>query len=555
MDEVAVAPKGTAADTLDLHGFDACVVVPPSDPNMLRGVGGDDVTGYRLGPCVADRVVYADTAVNVDQYKLERIEKKQVKPQFTTADRQHFGAYTRRMITDVFTKRRIMEWIDKYPTLHEMKSAKWSEERMAKAIEELWGNVDNLYEFKAKIKAEPSNPDKPPRGLIADGDLGQVMALASVKCLEDIMFSEENFEQMSIKHLGKREAMQRVSERLRDPRHDRHIIEGDGSAWDTTMSADLRAMVENPILVHISSVLVESGIIPQQWADAHLTANSKKKLRLAVRMKLWYKKKGYVIIDAIRRSGHRGTSCLNFLENHALWSVVLFAGNAHNWVNSKCRSQPDRWGHTCHKKDSMEGDDSILSTSEDYSERRVEIEGIFKRFGINMKLKFPKVAAEFTGWLIRVDRHGTVPGEMMPDLPRALASSSISVSRDIVDAAKAGDMTRVAAMAASVYVSRAHDFSGFAPTVSNLFMKLAESWSDKPIMDHEMKMRTMKVDIKDILSEIWANNAASSVNEAGRLSGLGWNTSASELASVAGGAFTHFDSDEGFTRALPASWR
>ena len=61
---------------------------------------------------------------------------------------------------------------------------------------------------------------KPPRFLITSGDNGQMMTILPLNCMEDMLFKHLN---AAIKGFG------------------RSNIEGDGSAWDTCCSVDLRA--------------------------------------------------------------------------------------------------------------------------------------------------------------------------------------------------------------------------------------------------------------------------------------------------------------------------
>ena len=50
------------------------------------------------------------------------------------------------------------------------------------------------------------------------------------------------------------------------------VIEGDGTAWDTTCSKALRERTENVILAYIGSWIKVSMLHPDAWVDAHQTA-------------------------------------------------------------------------------------------------------------------------------------------------------------------------------------------------------------------------------------------------------------------------------------------
>merc|ERR1719499_1352467 len=84
----------------------------------------------------------------------------------------------------------------------------------------------------------------------------------------------------------------------------RLVFEGDGSAWDTTCGAELRDCVENPVILRVADVLKVHMSQPLTWVDAHSQACTRKKLVLSFTKN---KEKQKFLINAIRRSGHRGT--------------------------------------------------------------------------------------------------------------------------------------------------------------------------------------------------------------------------------------------------------
>jgi len=65
------------------------------------------------------------------------------------------------------------------------------------------------------VKLEPMPEGKAPRMLIADGDEGQVLALLTICCIEDLI--KKHMPKKTIKGLGKRKAMERIAAELRVP--------------------------------------------------------------------------------------------------------------------------------------------------------------------------------------------------------------------------------------------------------------------------------------------------------------------------------------------------
>jgi len=145
-----------------------------------------------------------------------------------------------------------------------LKSKKWTAERFAIEFKNACCRMEPEAMVKIFIKAEPmpdngeSDPElaggsKAPRFLQSDGDLGAVMALFTIKVFEHILFDDKLCGKRSIKHMSKSEAMDRVAEAFKFA--DARLVEGDGSAWDTCCSLQLRNLIENPILVYIMHVL------------------------------------------------------------------------------------------------------------------------------------------------------------------------------------------------------------------------------------------------------------------------------------------------------------
>lgn len=372
------------------------------------------------------------------------------------------------------------------------KSAKWNETRATRELNNLRNTYAPRYKFSAAIKLEPSKNGKPPRLLIADGDKGQVMAWVMMATLEKWIF--KRYQHRSIKALPKKEAMQRVVKMLgqTDPRDPDTpvpvaVLENDGSAWDACMSELLRELTENPIMDDFSELIEKYFMTeaPQDFLDARKTSNRLKTLGLELRKdkggttpadscdlprgKCWR-----TVIRAIRRSGCRGTSVLNFLSNMVCWCWVLGGRNAAalirpNGAKVVCVDGVARFVKMC-----FEGDDSILtlwanggapSMSAEFKEM------LGKRWtslGHRPKLHWrrPGEVAEFTGWHFSVDYLGLDPTCMAPDLIRSLTAMAYSTNPAAVAAAASGDRKAMMEAVAPGMLAKVYPWALYYPVLA-----------------------------------------------------------------------------------------
>jgi hypothetical protein len=520
------------------------------------------VVGCLVGPCQVKPNVYAKTASNVKAAIEERINKKARKCQLSRTAKARVGTLVRQAMSShrvrgVFSKRKIEAWAIEHLDLELIRSGKWSIERFRASLMNLYAQEYPRYQFKAGIKPECMPEGKAPRMLIADGDDGQLMALAVVRCFEDLLFA--HFESKSIKHLAKREAMDRVVKQLK--RKGAKAVEGDGSAWDTTCNVEIRALVENPILRHICEVLCGFGVVPDGWMEEHSAACEQKTLRLFFKNKM---ESMSVTIDAIRRSGHRGTSCLNWWMNFTLWVCSVFA-EPERFLDPDVRRGKDltgqmRWWNGC-----FEGDDS-LCTMEPPMESGDALSGMFLDFwrdaGFNMKIVFCTTRATFVGWHI-----GCTDGELndhrCPELPRALANSGVSVSPQGVEAGREGKLSVVKVLAAASALARASDFSGILPSVSEKYLAFAESCTTSNFDDREMSIRSFGEEgykANDVREKVRTRNMdVTPDQELETLAALGYPATHDEITtftehvwSLEPATLVDYDS---FRESLPPTWR
>lgn len=520
------------------------------------------IVGVMVGPCQVKPNVYAKTASNVKSAIEERTTKKQRKVTLSPAERARIGKVIRTSMTNhrsrgVFSKTKVQEWAVRHFDLETCKSGKWSIQRFRSSLENLYARERPTYSLKTDIKYECMPEGKAPRFLIADGDEGQLMALAVVRCFEDIMF--EHFESKSIKHTDKRTAVDRAVRELR--KKGAKVVEGDGAAWDATCGDIIRGLIENPVMRHISRVLSEFGVIPETWMEEHSAICEQKKLRLFFENKFETMR---VTIDAIRRSGHRGTSCLNWWTNFVLWICSIFV-EPERFLDPEIRKGKDhigtsRWWNGC-----FEGDDSLCSLCPPMEEGD-DLSAAFLKFwaaaGFNMKIVFCKERATFVGWHIGCN-DGEINDYRSPELPRALANSGVCVSAEGVRAAKEGDRKAVSILASASALARASDFSGILPSVSRKYLDFAESLSSSNFSDREMSLRAFGEDgyganeVRALIND--RNLGITPQDEMATLKALGYPATHDEIQtfteygwSLDPSVLTDYDA---FKASLPPTWR
>ena len=217
----------------------------------------------------------------------------------------------------IWAKSRAEDWAERHFHYELCKSKKWSNARLWDIMEKTHQNPMPECMLKADIKHQPVPPvpeRKAPRMIITDGDGGQIMALMVIKCFEDLLF--DHMEERSVKHCNKRAAIENFVKKVRQLKPGAKVVEGDGSAWDTTCNVQVRDDTENIVLHHIMKVLISKGVCPESLHEEHERINTER-----ADLTIFFQKKFEKIslkIPPIRRSGHRGTSCLNWWVNQCM---------------------------------------------------------------------------------------------------------------------------------------------------------------------------------------------------------------------------------------------
>lgn len=547
------------------------------------------IVGVAIGPTAREPTVYHPSTSNVKSAVDERITKKQVKPTPTQADKDDLDAFVKAITSDndkslgCFSSKRIEQAILHLTAdLSGEKSKKWTATRLAKTMDRCFADVYPRISSKVNIKAEPLAPGKPPRFLLADGDPGQLFSLLAIVVFEHCMF--EWFDASHVKHMGKQEAVFKILANLKGGRKDLdgNLVEGDGSAWDTTCSEFVRRC-ENAVIRKISKILSKFLIVPDAWLKAHMDINEKEKLKtffdgLPEKIRL--------TIDNIRRSGARGTSSLNWFTNHAYWCVAIFGSQAWKFANPKTVSATDRCGIERRWRFAYEGDDSLCRIAppmQQGSKLAEEFEAFWTRCGFRMKLVMTgpqangsvKQVAEFCGWKIATTPTGApifcqVAGEEVPyaspDLARGLTNMGITVSSEAVTAFRTGDAKTIMRVGASKILSKAYEFSGHFPTVSTKCLQYAQSLKalqPNTELDRELQMvaqgdvaKPLRYsEVLDLIEQ--RNSTMTPAEEQKRMEALGYPASGVELDGfrLRPWDLAGVDDMDGFLQSLPASWR
>lgn len=337
------------------------------------------------------------------------------------------------LLDRVFSEDKIRAWREANPDFEELKSTKWNANRWRHAWDEALSEPNPKIEQTFQIKVNEALPakDKAPRAIINCGDRAQLLMKLPVRCFEELLF--EHFEDASIKHVPKHEAMGRVAKHLRQT--GANLIEGDGSAWDACCNSRIRDMTENRIIEHIIQVLGDDKDCPKEWFKTVLADMKKPMLKGKAKVRGWADSPIRVCIEAIRQSGHAGTSCFNWLINFVCW-VCVMTDHPYRMVEKDKNGKLNTWyssarNHNWYElKYAFEGDDSALSTTEILQGSEESIEKEWTKLGFRMKLVFVDKKLTFTGYDFLCDGNGPV-GVYIPEIARNIASSSWSTSSEL----------------------------------------------------------------------------------------------------------------------------
>lgn len=457
------------------------------------------ICGVLSLPISVEPNVYAQECANAEIAIAERITASQRKFNGSEKDKGRIGRLVEAALNckvhAPFSSSKILDTLDTL-VYENIRSKKWTAERMVGTIERLCTEIQPTFKLKAAVKLEPMKENKAPRLLIADEDRGQVMSLLTIYVIEYLM--KQHFSEKGIKGCSKKDAIKRVMESCRAPKNCERdgvsVFEGDGSAWDTTCSIEIRDLCENPVINRVAAIV--NGFMsssPASWANAHRDICCAKEFSIVYAKNHELKR---FTIDSIRRSGHRGTSCLNWWVNFVCWHSAI-SSTPEKYLDPSVRKTIDVTGRRRWLSSAFEGDDSLLTTSPpivEGSRLHSSILNFWHRIGFNMKIKICDRRALFVGYYIGIDRMGPVFDKgsdtwmMMPEIDRCFSRSGTSTSPAIIQAFKQGDRATCVKLSGSAALSRAFEFAGLSPTVSAKFLGYALECDF--MMTHDLKMRT-----------------------------------------------------------------
>jgi hypothetical protein len=152
------------------------------------------IVGALIGPCQRTPNVYSKTAENLKSAVKKRITEKQKGCVLSATEQKRIQKLVQQCMgrdrrRGIFSETRVRKWAEENLHIEDLVSSKWSTQRLKAALEKMWADPEPKFQHKADIKYECMPEGKAPRMLIADGDDGQLMALAVVKCFEDLLLN------------------------------------------------------------------------------------------------------------------------------------------------------------------------------------------------------------------------------------------------------------------------------------------------------------------------------------------------------------------------------
>lgn len=437
------------------------------------------ILAHQVGPSVRNAECFETTSDN----HAAAIDNRCQAPPFQASQSMinKINRVVEMLISEVFSRKKIKEWrvgkIDKdgnyeCNAFEDMSSKKWNGARFDRAYDEAFADIHKgiEQEFMNKMNEVQDAGDKLPRPrlIIQSGDDAQVKMLLPVKCFEDLLFAY--FKDASIKKGTKHEAMGRVAKVLNQKGNGKiTTVEGDGSAWDACCNEQIRELTENRIMRHIVDVLGFDAEVPNGWMQQVIADLEKTKIKGKAKIIDFAMVKTRLTIKAIRQSGHRGTSCFNYLINLVNWLCVLCENPEDMikkvWCGRKLGFRlPEKYisaydGIEYKLRYAFEGDDSALTTTENLESegRKADIIEKWTNNGFRMKLVFCKDKMTFTGFDFLVTDEGPIP-VYFPEIKRNIASSAWTTSPEV-----RSDPRKVHRVAAAMFLARAENFIDFQP--------------------------------------------------------------------------------------------
>ena len=362
-----------------------------------------------------------------------------------------------------------------------------------------WRQKDALRAMNLFAKFDVMGEGKTQRLVSDEQGMRQVARNFEAKIAEELEGSY--MREHNTKHKTKQEVhnlLFRNTQKKWNPYRPGVVVEGDGSAWDSSCGREVRWHIEQVFETYIVEALgpLLHGLGPEMMThcmtriseEMHMQWNYKDHSGLFKGMMM-------VTCDFVMRStGDSLTSFLNRLVNLILWTLSLTKdvhipkAFRHPIVKYHCRWTPLKRG--AHKQRCMffifEGDDSILKLDREILQYREQIEAYWRSWGFNMVLKFivdsdpnakPHVGAvcdvaEFCGHKYFI-RDGSFTKACGPDIGRRLTnalSTSIQANQSV------NGRNAVAAASAA---AQAEAFALSCPGLASTFQARSEHYDNQ----------------------------------------------------------------------------
>jgi hypothetical protein len=213
-------------------------------------------------------------------------------------------------------------------------------------------------------------------------------------------------------------------------------------------------------------------------------------------------------IEALRRTGDRGTSILNWVLNVCCWGWCIAGNNLKHFIKAVAKKVHDIFGLSRDFLVWLEGDDSLLRLGgRSYTELEIkEIAARWTKLGHRPKLFQRKSGdvAEFCGWKAVVDEAGLVPGTEVPDVPRLLGNLFRSTSKEAVAAA---DSEAWRPIVAASLVSRIAGVAFRVPSIAHWAMDIADELAVSSEMTFSRDdLVRLGSDLGDVIPEWWKDD-------------------------------------------------
>jgi hypothetical protein len=249
--------------------------------------------------------------------------------------------------------------------------------------------------------------------------------------------------------------------------------------------------------------------------------------------------------------------------NFVCWHCAIFE-DPELFLDPSHRYGRDVTGVSRWLNSAFEGDDSFLVTSpkiEEGKQLHATILQFWERIGFNMKIELRKDRALFVGYYIGLDEAGPLFDEkkdeymMVPEVDRCFSRAGTSCSPSMIEAFQANDRMKCIRLAGSAAMSRAYEFAGLAPTISEKFLQYSIDCDFE--ITHDLRMRTHEEfdDKNELVEHIRAMNATCT-SEDKILTATGFWASESEKSRFIDRLWDYDQLDDwtGFRESLPVTW-